>query len=577
MAVFFTQKFGFLSCGELLKSIYQEMTSTKGNGKKYFNLKFFSTDIADNNINGWVNSGAPVGTVRVGVHHSTGAPINTAILDADWADNKGKMMILEATADADPLFDYQVDGSNANSTWRIMFREWMGPATVNSGSTSVGISVSLGTNIQLPDTGICALLNTREPPPANQGITAQSPFAKSIMPPGTLGDVWKSWAAPFETIPRYAQPNTIDAAEVNDLWINRSITNTRGNRLEGENNQRAYPMSYMMSITNRGFYVGVWEDSQEEIPQWKLSTITADDDDLSEGYGRSPFRWFLIQRGVDRITGHVRGGQVMRDDVDPATEKSRCPVYVVGGTTSVKQFYKFVARELDVVSPSRLKFAAIDMEDSPSCLNPFPQNSISESGEFVVNFINNLSTPRFRYADELDMVGTVGAEVIGAGTIIEVKVYGEKYPRRYIAAYATNKFGTGMRLMVLMEASEEDEDSHVYKLPETFSLTSNVANANKGDTIEFTLTTTNVSDNKRLFYHITDYSGNVTSTISKFDFTDISKYGEFVIQNNVATVTKTVSSAVSFSGNANIKMVVRKLPNQVGNILAMTGNITLAS
>lgn len=553
------------------------MTSTKANGKKYFNLKYFSTDIADNEVNGWVNAGAPVGTVRVGVHHSTGAPINTTITDADWADNKGKMMILEATADVDPLCDFVFPGSSINSSWRIMFREWMGPPQVNSGSTTVGISVTLGTAIQLPDTGICALLNTREPPPENSSITGDSPFAKSVMPPGTIGDVWKSWSAPTSTVTRYAQPNTSDPAQVDDLWINRSYTNTLGNRLEGQNNQRAYPMSYMMSITNRGLYIGVWEDSQEEIPQWKFDTGVNDEDDLLEGYGRSPFRWFLVQRGVDRITGHVRGGQSMRDDVDPATETSRCPVYAVGGTTRTKQFYKFIVRELDVVSPSRIKFAAVDMEDSPSCLNPFPQNSISESGEFVVNFINNLSTPRFRYADELDMVGTVGAEVIGAGTMIDVNVYGEKNSRRYVAAYATNKFGTGMRLMVLMDANEDDEDSHIYKLPETFSLTSNVATANEGQSVEFTLTTTNVSDNKRLFYHITDYSGNVTNTVNRLDFTDSAKSGEFVIQNNTATVIKTVSSAVTFAGTANVKMVVRKLPNQVGNILAMTGNITLAN
>lgn len=567
MAVYFTQKFGFLTCGELLKSIYQELTSTKGNGKKYFTLKHFSTDLPTTTSNQWGGGG----TVRV----SDG--VNTAIVDADWADNKGKMLIFEATADCDPLFNYQVPGSSANSTWRIMFREWVGQSTLNSGATTVGISVTIGTNIQLPDSGVVALLNTRKNPPINDAIVPEAPYAESISPPGTLSDVWAKWTAPLDAIPKLAQPNTYDESQFDDLWINRSVTNTKGNQNQGENNQRAYPMSYMISMSNRGLYIGVWEDSQEEIAQWKFDTGTNDDSDLLEGYGKSPFRWVVVQRGVDRITGHVRGGQVMRDDVDPAAEESRCPVYVAGGTTRVKQFYKFIARELDVVSPSRLKFAAVDMEDSPSCLNPWPQNSISESGEFVVNFINNLSTPRFRYADELDMVGTVGAEVIGAGTIIEVNVYNEKQPRKYIAAYATNKFGTGMRLMVLMEAGEDDEDNHIFKKPETYALTSNVNTVNEGGSVLFTLTTTNVSDGKRFYYHITDLSGNVTANISRNDFVDSSISGFFTINSNTATVTKTVSNAVSFTGTANVKMVVRRMPNQVGNILATTGNITIAN
>lgn len=561
MAVYFTQKFGFLTCAELLYSIDQELTSTKGNGKKYFTRKY----------------------AKVGPTVYTSNTVNLSMTSGDFLDNTEKTLIYEATADCDPLFNYQVPGSNANSTWRIMFKEWMQRPETNSGSSSptgnitAGVSVTVGTNIQLPDNGLYALLNNREQPPNNNSITGTNPFGVSIMPPGTLGDVWAKYGVPNSTTQIVGAPNTIDVAQFDDLWLNRIVTNTYGNQKEGENHQRAYPMSYMISMSNRGLYLGIWEDSQEEIPQWNFETAANDDSELAEGLGRSPFRWFLIQRGVDRITGHVRGGQPMRDDVDPATEESRCPVYVVGGTTRAKQFFKFIARELDVVSPSKVKFAAVDMEDSPSCLNPWPQNSISESGEFVVNFINNLSTPRFRYADELDMVGTVGAEVIGAGTIIEVNVYNETSPRKYIAAYATNKFGTGMRLMVLMEAGEDDEDSHIFKKPETYALTANVSSVSENGSVLFTLNTTNVSNNKKFYYHITDLTGNVTSNISRYDFTDSTINGVLTITNNTASVVKTISSAVSFPGTANVKMVVRKLSNQVGNIIASTGNITIAN
>jgi cyanophycinase-like exopeptidase len=46
-------------------------------------------------------------------------------------------------------------------------------------------------------------------------------------------------------------------------------------------------------------------------------------------------------------------------------------------------------------------------------------------------------------------LGTVGAEVIGAGTAVLVNVYEETYKREYTALYSTERFGTGMRLMVL--------------------------------------------------------------------------------------------------------------------------------
>lgn len=557
MAVYFNQRYGFLHLGELLWAIDQDLTTTKSNGKKYFTRKYA-------NIGGTRNRPWESGTNKA-----------SNLTQSDMIEDTSKVLIYEATVDCDPLFNYQVPGSSANSTWRICFIEWMHPDTVNTGPKSAGVSVSVGTNIQFPDSGKIAMLNNRDFPPVSTGITAQNPYAKNIMPPGSLNQPWKSFSIPGGGGTAYGQPNLIDEAFFDDLWLNRMPTNTKGTEQTGENNQRAYPMSYMISITNRGLYLGVWEDSQEEIPQINFNTATNDTSDEPEGHGMSPFRWFVVQRGVDRVTGHVRGGEVLRDDVDPNAELSRCPVFVVGGTTRSKQFYKFVARELDVVSPSRSKYAMVDMEDSPACLNPWPQNSISESGEFIVNFINNLSSPRFRYADELDMVGTVGAEVIGAGTIIEVNVYNEVYPRKYIAAYATNKFGSGMRVMVLMEASETDEDSHIFKTPETYSLTSSATSATRGTSLTFTLNTTNVSNGKTFDYHITNASGVTTANINRLDFTDLTKSGRFTIQNNTATFVKTFSSNLSFNVPQTIKMVVRRLPNEFGNILASTANITV--
>jgi hypothetical protein len=203
-------------------------------------------------------------------------------------------------------------------------------------------------------------------------------------------------------------------------------------------------MSYTLTITNRGVFFAVWQDSQEEVPQ----------DAIDGAFGNSPFRWFLIQRAVDRLTGAVKG--------NPATlATSRCPVFCLSGSGAPTEYRKFVVREKDVVSPSRKKWASVPSEDSTALINPYIQQSLTESGEFVVTFISNLSTSRYKYSDELDMLGTVSAAVIGAGSEIQVTVYGESTPRTYTALYANKQNGTGMRLMVLTKCSDASEDSHI--------------------------------------------------------------------------------------------------------------------
>jgi hypothetical protein len=119
------------------------------------------------------------------------------------------------------------------------------------------------------------------------------------------------------------------------------------------------------------------------------------------------------------------------------------------------KYYKFVVREADLVMPSQRKLANENVEDSTAVINTLNQQSITESGEYVVTFISNLNSPRYKYADELDMIGTVSADVIGAGTEIDVSVYGEAEPRKYKALYPNGAYGTGMRLMVLVSNPNE--------------------------------------------------------------------------------------------------------------------------
>jgi hypothetical protein len=349
-----------------------------------------------------------------------------------WPEG-ANVKILASTVNVDPLANASAVGATITTMepgWRICFNQL----------SQNKLAVHAASSIQLTDTGNIARLTNRS--------------TTSVQYKEPVGNVGADWTGTAGT------PATGDEG-FNQIWLNREPS------VGGE---AAYPMSYALTMTNRGIFLGIWEDSQEEIPQ---------DGTIDYAYGRSPFRWFLIQRSVDRVTGHVRGGGALRQDNNPLVETSRCPVFCVSGTGAPVETRKFIVRETDIASPSRKKFAGVQSIDNPPLLNTFPQQSLTESGEFIVTFLNNLNTPRFKYSDELDMLGTVSAEVLGAGTQINVDVYDEAHQREYTSLYSTERYGTGMRLVVLTKMGYDTsanasvnlgqniavEDSHAYYTP----------------------------------------------------------------------------------------------------------------
>jgi hypothetical protein len=194
-------------------------------------------------------------------------------------------------------------------------------------------------------------------------------------------------------------------------------------------------MSYRITCSDHGIFLGVWASDPEET-------------------GKN-YSWFVIQRPVDKRTGVVRG---LTNPINSALPGNR-PLFCVNSVNN--NFYKFVVREHDLAVPSSRKDAAMNSEDSGAVINPYQQQSLTENGEYVITFLNNLNSSRFKYADELDMVGTVSADVVGGGADISVNVYGEKTtdgygqqhlaPRKYHALWSHGAYGTKMRIMVLAE------------------------------------------------------------------------------------------------------------------------------
>ena len=214
-----------------------------------------------------------------------------------------------------------------------------------------------------------------------------------------------------------------------------------------QSNPEVYPLNYAMTLTNRGMFLGVWEGTWSTIQKSKARS-TRDND--------SYFNWFLIQRPVNRYTGKV-------------LTSGLTPVFCINSVGY--KYWKFIVREMDVLHPSlgdpentynyitgntvvtgncayRVP-ADYHTQDSFAVLNSTNQISLTEDSKYLVSFLHNLTTPRFRYSEELDMIGQTSADVCMAGNDVSITAYGESGPRMYHAMPANNPYNSGLRICVL--------------------------------------------------------------------------------------------------------------------------------
>ncbi len=223
-------------------------------------------------------------------------------------------------------------------------------------------------------------------------------------------------------------------------FIDRTI------RIPDMQTAQSYPMSYVLSVSDRGVTLIIWEEAQDP---------TGD-----------KFSWVSVQRPVDRTSGAAL--------VDPA---SKTPLFCVYGlkdqyvpaairpdnTQSIsvneKQVItpeywesgikKFVVRERDVLKPTPSAPATYDTEDSNAIINAAQQVCITEDNKYVITFPNKLNSPRHAYTHELDMIAYTSADVVSQHTEVPLTVYGETTERIYQAMPANGANNTNMRLLVL--------------------------------------------------------------------------------------------------------------------------------
>jgi hypothetical protein len=274
---------------------------------------------------------------------------------------------LEASGSVDPL---NATGVQNKQPWRVHLE-------VTAAQTSF---ICVGTPIQLP---------------------ADGSYARVTSDNGQITDTVGITGAPLGSGGNIMNANPAQG------FINRSY------RVGSASS--TYPMTYRLSITNRGFFLGVWEDAVTES-------------------GGNHFNWILVQRPVDRDTGSII--------VD-----GKSPVFSVNCVEN--QYWKYVVREADIMRPTSRIAADSNTPDSEACFNSVEQVSLTEDNKYVVTFPCRLNTPRYRYTHELDMIGITSSDVVSQFSDVPLTVYGQSTPRIYKALHANGLNNTGMRVLVI--------------------------------------------------------------------------------------------------------------------------------
>lgn len=185
------------------------------------------------------------------------------------------------------------------------------------------------------------------------------------------------------------------------------------------NSNGTFPMSSRLSISSRGFFLGAFEGS------WANGIF-------DPNAGASYFNWLLVQRPVDKSTGAI-------------LTTGKAPLFCVNKVDNL--YWRFVVRESDVPHPTPAVNAAAHTPDNFRLINIENQVSVAEEKTYLISFMNSLNTPRFRYTQELDMLGIVSADVVMEGVAVPLSVYGGS--KTYTALPGSSSYNSGVRVMVI--------------------------------------------------------------------------------------------------------------------------------
>ena len=289
--------------------------------------------------------------------------------------------------------------------------------------------------------------NATNPAAGPQTVLAYAATANQLDNLGNISKIWKTDGS--AAIDRAGAMGAFPTGADGEVDPTKPVEGFLNRELRVVTNPEVYPLNYALTLTNRGMFFGIWEGSWS-IMQKSKAKSTSDKDNY--------FNWFLIQRPVNRYTGKV-------------LTTGRCPVFCINSVGY--KYWKFVVREDDILHPTlgdpenKRDFvdsitgvsttetcyyrvpADAHTQDSFAVLNTTNQIALTEDSKYLVSFLHNLTTPRFRYSEELDMIGQTSADVCMAGNDVSITAYSESGPRVYRAMPSNNPYNTGLRICVL--------------------------------------------------------------------------------------------------------------------------------
>jgi hypothetical protein len=296
------------------------------------------------------------------------------------------------------------------------------------------VEIYAGTELQLKDTGeLTTIFNESGTTPIDRaGLMGAKPTGSTSTEPFRIGSVNRTVAF-IDT----SATNTSEGFLNRERRVGATLNSTAG--------AEAYPLNYLMTLTSRGIFFGLWEGNWSTLQKTKAAT---------DNY----FNWFLIQRPVNRNTG-----QILTTGV--------APVFCINSVGY--KYWKMIVREKDVLHPtqgdptcsskvaSSTGLSTVDQitpyrvpadahsEDNFAIINSTTQVSLTEDSKYLISLLHDLNSPRFRYTEELDMVGQTSADVCMAGNDLPMTTYSETGPRIYHAMPANNPYNSGLRIVVL--------------------------------------------------------------------------------------------------------------------------------
>lgn len=342
------------------------------------------------------------------------------------ADAEKFVVVVEAGGLVDPLNKAEVQ---IKQPWRISFN-------VTDDAT---LGIFVGSAAALPDDGRLPYTSGTVTTTTNQGAS------KSTRLMGAKGVIGSHYTPPIKA---KSPTNTVDKDYFTDfaefgphwnkitegfinrkskVWLDITTIPTPGvggtvvaetppvNPGGAKDISTTYPMSYFLSITDRGVFLSIWQGSITDMQGLDYS-------------------WMLVQRPVHRDTGAT-------------VIEGKAPVFCVNSVGNV--INRFVVREADVADASEIVSATEDSPDTTAIINSKKQVGVSENNQYIINYPSRLNTPRFAYTYELDMIGYGSATVISGTTEVPQTLYGQEEERIYLGMHSNLPVNNGMRIVAL--------------------------------------------------------------------------------------------------------------------------------